>query len=84
MERNKKEFLENMSKKSQSSLLVCICDKLHGLNCIINDYNKIGKKVWRDFEIEPSEIHWYYKSLCKNFKNFLKITKTLKISFKEM
>ncbi len=77
----KKNFLENMSKKSQSSLLVCICDKLHGLNCIINDYNKIGKKVWRDFEIEPSEIHWYYKSLCKNFKKFLKNHKNLKDKF---
>ena len=34
-----------MNKKSQSTLLVSICDKLHSLSCIINDYNKIGKKT---------------------------------------
>ena len=34
-----------MSRMSQSSLLVSLCDKLNGINCIINDYNKIGKKL---------------------------------------
>ena len=42
---SKKKFLETMSKKSQSTLLVSICDKLHSLNCIINDYNKIEKTM---------------------------------------
>ena len=46
----KKKFLESMSKKSQSSLLVCICDKFHSLNCLISDYNKIGKKKNYDME----------------------------------
>ena len=39
-----------MSKKSQSSLLVSICDKSHSLNCVINDFNKIGKKLWKNFD----------------------------------
>ena len=69
----KKKFLESMSKKSQSSLLVCICDKFHSLNCLISDYNKIGKKVWKNYDIEPNEAYWYYKSLCQNFKKSLKI-----------
>ena len=43
---SKKKFLETMSKKSQSSL-VSICDKSHSLNCVINDFNKIGKKLWK-------------------------------------
>ena len=77
----KKKFLESMSKKSQSSLLVCICDKFHSLNCLISDYNKIGKKVWKNYDIEPNEAYWYYKSLCQNFKKFLKNHKILKDSF---
>ncbi len=78
---NKKKFLDSMSKKSQSSLLVCMCDKLHSVNCIISDYNKIGKKVWKDYEIEPKHIYWYYKTLCQNFKKFLKNHKSLKDRF---
>ncbi len=79
--KNKREFLDNMQKKSQSSLLVCICDKLHSLNCIISDYNKIGKKLWKNYYISPENINWYYRSLCKNFKRFLKNHKNLKDKF---
>jgi (p)ppGpp synthase/HD superfamily hydrolase len=78
---SKKKFLESMSKKSQSSLLVCICDKFHSLNCLISDYNKIGKKVWKNYDFEPNEAYWYYKSLCQNFKKHLKNHKILKDSF---
>ena len=70
-----------MSKKSQSSLLVSICDKHHSLNCILNDYGKIGKRLWRDYEIDQKDLLWYYKSLCQNFKKFLKNHKTLKDKF---
>ena len=78
---NKKKFLDSMSKKSQSSLLVCICDKHHSLNCILNDYGKIGKRLWRDYDIERKDLIWYYKSLCQNFKKFLKNHKILKDKF---
>ena len=77
----KKKFLDSMSKKSQSSLLVSICDKHHSLNCILNDYGKIGKRLWRDYEIDQKDLLWYYKSLCQNFKKFLKNHKTLKDKF---
>ena len=78
---NKKKFLDSMSKKSQSSLLVCMCDKHHSLNCILNDYGKIGKRLWRDYEIDKKDLIWYYKSLCQNFKKFLKNHKILKDKF---
>ena len=35
------------------------------------NYGKIGKRLWRDYEIEQKELIWYYKSLCQNFKKFL-------------
>lgn len=78
---NKKKFLDSMNKKSQSSLLVSICDKLHGVNCIISDHNKIGKKIWRNHRIEAPTLCWYYKSLCKNFKKYLNNHKNLKDKF---
>jgi len=78
---NKKKFLDSMSKMSQSSLLVSLCDKLHSTNCIINDYNKIGKKLWKNHHLSSEETNWYYKSLCKNFKKFLKNHKSLKDKF---
>ena len=78
---SKKKFLETMSKKSQSTLLVSICDKLHSLNCIINDYNKIGKKLWTNYDHSKEDSLWYYKNLCKNFKKYLKNHKNLKDKF---
>tara|TARA_B100000524_G_C23637731_1_gene365541 strand:- start:1003 stop:1599 length:597 start_codon:yes stop_codon:yes gene_type:complete len=78
---SKKKFLENMSKKSQSTLLVSICDKLHSLNCSISDYNKIGKKLWKNYEHSKDDNLWYYKNLCKNFKKYLKNHKNLKDRF---
>ena len=67
---NKKKFLDSMAKMSQSSLLVSLCDKLHSISCIINDYNKIGKKIWKNHNLSSEETNWYYKNLCKNFKKF--------------
>tara|TARA_Y100000991_G_C21858376_1_gene299799 strand:+ start:188 stop:784 length:597 start_codon:yes stop_codon:yes gene_type:complete len=78
---SKKKFLETMNKKSQSTLLVSICDKLHSLSCIINDYNKIGKKLWKNYDHSKDDNLWYYKSLCKNFKKYLKNHKSLKDKF---
>jgi hypothetical protein len=77
----KKKFMDSINRKSQSSLLVCICDKLHSINCIINDYNKIGKKLWKNYQQSPDEIIWYYRNLCKNIKKSLKNHKTLKDKF---
>ncbi len=77
----KKKFLKTMQTKSQSSLLVILCDKLHSINCMINDHNKIGKKLWNNYIQLPEEVLWYYKTLCKNCKKFLKNHKTLKDKF---
>ncbi len=77
----KKKYLESMSKKSQSTMLVVLCDKLHSVNCILNDHNRIGKKLWSNYFQSPEEVLWYYKSLCNNFKKSLKNHKTLKDKF---
>ncbi len=78
---NKKKFIDLMAKKSQSSLLVSLCDKLHSSNCVISDYNRIGKKLWKNNAHSSEHTLWYYKNLCKNFKKFLKNHKILKDRF---
>ncbi len=77
----KKKYLESMPKKSQSTMLVVLCDKLHSVNCILNDHNRIGKKLWSNYFQSPEEVLWYYRSLCNNFKKSLKNHKTLKDKF---
>ncbi len=78
---NKKEYLETIQKKSQSSLFVILCDKLHSVSCMINDHNKIGKKLWKNHFQSTSDILWYYKTLCNKLKKSLKNHKTLKDRF---
>ena len=78
---NKKKFIDSMTKKSQSTLLVSICDKLHSSNCMINDYNRIGSKLWKKYDQSNEHTLWYYKNLCRNFKKYLKNHKSLKDKF---
>ena len=77
----KKKFLDTMQKKSQSSLFVSLCDKFYGLSCLINDHNRIGRKIWKHYPVEPVNLIWYHKNLCKNFKKHLKNHKNLKDKF---
>ena len=38
----KKQYISDLKKKSQSSLLVSICDKTHNASCLINDFYRVG------------------------------------------
>ena len=48
---------------------------------MINDHNKIGKKLWKNHLQTSSDILWYYKTLCNKLKKFLKNHKILKDRF---
>ena len=67
---------------SQSSLLVSICDKTHNAYSIINDYDRIGKKLWKRFKANTTKIYWYYKNLLKCYNKNLRGNKVLKQNFK--
>ena len=75
-----KKFWDTMQKKSQSSLFVSLCDKFCGLSCLINDHNRIGRKIWKHYPVEPVNLICITKS-CKNFKKHLKNHKNLKDKF---
>ena len=57
----KNKYILGLRKKSQSSLLVSICDKTHNASCIINDYYRVGEKIWTRFSAN--------KKQRKNIKN---------------
>ena len=80
----KKQYILDLRKKPQSSLLVSICDKTHNASCIINDYHREGKKLWTRFTANPKQICWYYESLGKCYYKHLKSHKVLKQNFKKL
>ena len=77
----KKKYLSGIKKKSQSSMFVSLCDKLHNGTCIVNDYKRVGKKIWQRFTASPKQVAWYYESLYKEFSKHLKGHKVLKDNY---
>ncbi len=63
----KKKYISDIKKKGQSSMFVSLCDKLHNGTCIVNDYKRVGKKIWKRFTATPKQVAWYYESLYKEF-----------------
>lgn len=80
----KKQYILQLGKKPQSSLLVSICDKTHNASCIINDYYRVGKKIWKRFTASKKQVYWYYKSLSQCYDKHLKGHKVLKQNFKKL
>ena len=73
-----------MKTKSQSSLFVSLCDKLHNGTCIVNDYQRVGRKLWKRFNASPKQVYWYYNSLYINFTKHLRNHKVLKRNYKNI
>ena len=80
----KKQYISDLKKKNQSSLLVSICDKTHNASCIINDYYRVGKKIWNRFSVNKKLVFWYYESLGQCYNKNLKGHKILKQNFKKL
>ncbi len=66
------KYIENIKNKTQDTLLVSLCDKYHNANCILSDYQKVGEEIWGRFTASKQETLWYYESLYKEFKKYLK------------
>ncbi len=83
LERKKKYLLE-MKKSTQSSLFVSLCDKLHNVTCIVNDYQRVGRKLWKRFNASSKQVYWYHNSLYINFTKHLRDHKVLKRNYKNI
>ena len=49
------KYINSIKNKSQSGILVSLCDKIHNANCIISDCRKIGDKLWQRFSAPKKE-----------------------------
>ena len=74
----KLDYLKEMKFASQSALLVSLCDKLHNLTSIIEEYQRIKNKLWKRFNAPPKKLFWYYQQLYFNYKKYLKKHQFLK------
>ena len=77
------KYIKDIKNKTQDTLLVSLCDKYHNANCILSDYQKVGEEIWDRFTASKQETFWYYESLYKEFKKYLKNHLELIKAFKD-
>ena len=83
--KEKIQYISDLKKKPQSSLLVSICDKTHNASCIINDYYRVGEKDMElDFQQIKNKSVGIMKVLGKCYYKNLKGHKVLKQNFKKL
>lgn len=64
----KRAYLDNISGKSQETLLVSCADKMHNARCIMFDHNRIGDDIWDRFNAGKDGTIWYYRSLAEELE----------------
>ncbi|MFW6035580.1 MAG: HD domain-containing protein [Halanaerobiales bacterium] len=67
----RKNHTINYIKKAplDERLLIC-ADKLHNINSMIDDYEKIGEKLWQKFNGNKEQQKWYYTKILESFNSF--------------
>lgn len=64
----KRAYLDNISGKSQETLLVSCADKMHNARCIMFDHDRIGDDIWDRFNAGKDGTIWYYRSLAEELE----------------
>ena len=64
----KRTYLDNISGKSQETLLVSCADKMHNARCIMFDHDRIGDDIWDRFNAGKDGTIWYYRSLAEELE----------------
>ncbi len=64
----KEAYLESLTAKPSSSLLVSLADKTHNAECIRMDYRALGERLWDRFTGDGEGIRWYYRGLAERFR----------------
>jgi len=61
----KVRYLEHLAASGDASArLVTACDKLHNARAVLDDYRRIGAKLWSRFNGGRAGTVWYYRSLA--------------------
>lgn len=64
----KEEYLAGIAHKSESALLVSVCDKIHNARSLVADSRAHGPQHWDRFNASKEDSLWYYRSLLTEFE----------------
>lgn len=67
----KKEYIETLKQDSFESLMVCAADKIHNLKSIMDEYEKLGEKSFKNFNAPIKKRMWYYREVLNILKQRL-------------
>jgi GTP pyrophosphokinase len=60
----KESYIAYMSAATAMALQVSLADKVHNLRCIVDDYRRVGDRLWPRFNAPGADaVIWYYQSL---------------------
>ena len=87
--RRKKHTIKLIKTADIDLKMLSCADKLANINSKIEDYEKIGEKLWGKFNAPKSEQEWYYRSMLNSYKHepsiaHLDIYKELRKCIKEL
>ena len=64
----KEQYIAAICHKSESALIVSLCDKIHNARSLITDTRILGPSHWTRFNASREDSLWYYQSLVKAFQ----------------
>jgi (p)ppGpp synthase/HD superfamily hydrolase len=66
-EKRKQVVLQRIREGSMALKLVACADKLHNIECMIDDYLTVGDKLWKRFSRGREQQEWFHRSLVDSF-----------------
>lgn len=80
----KEQYIAAISHKSESALIVSICDKIHNARSLITDTRNLGPSHWSRFNATREDSLWYYQSLVKAFQRRVPVFPRLAPAIQEL
>lgn len=68
-QKRKQGYLQRLRQEPADVRLISAADKLYNARAILEDYRKIGPKVWDRFKRGRQEQIWYFDELLATFKS---------------
>jgi len=66
--KRKAAYVERIREAAYPRCRVALADKLHNVRTIVNDYRKIGNKIWARFKATKEDQLRYHRSLVEAFR----------------
>jgi (p)ppGpp synthase/HD superfamily hydrolase len=68
-DQRKKAYVATIAHKSDDAILISMADKVDNARTILNNYHKIGEKLWERFRGGREGTLWYYRACVDAFGN---------------